>query len=185
MSSFDFRALVGAGDALIVIPPFAGLDRPSLAAHTLQACAAQSGFRVRVLYANLLLAKEVGDTLYTAICFGATSSLLGERFFARSAYGVPQLGRDDPVIEAAITDISGRVDVTPDQVRALESRMSGWIEELSAAISDLGFPIVGFSTTFEQTAASVALLNRIKALSPETITLLGGANCEGEMAEGI
>ena len=28
-------------------------------------------------------------------------------------------------------------------------------------------------------------MRRIKALSPKTTTLLGGANCEGEMAEGI
>lgn len=185
MSSLDFRALVGSGDALIVIPPFAGLDRPSLAAHTLQACAAKAGFRVRVLYANLLLAKEIGDSLYTAICFAPTSSLLGERFFARSAYGVPQLGRDDPVIQAAITDISGQVNVTPDEIRALETRMSGWVDQLAAAIADLRFPVVGFSTTFEQTAASVALLNRVKAFQPQTITLLGGANCEGVMAEGL
>jgi ribosomal peptide maturation radical SAM protein 1 len=185
MSNFDLRPLIGRGDALIVIPPFAGLDRPSLAAHTLQACAAEAGFRVRVLYANLLLAKEIGDSLYTAICFAPTSSLLGERFFARSAYGVPQLGRDDPVIRAAINDISGQVNVTPDEIRDLETRMTGWVEHLAAAIAECRFPVVGFSTTFEQTAASVALLNRVKALQPETITLLGGANCEGVMAEGL
>jgi len=176
---------VGGGDALIVIPPFAGLDRPSLAAHTLQACAAKAGFKVRILYANLLLAREIGDSFYTAVCYASTSSLLGERFFARSAYGVPQLGHDDPIIEAAITGVSGKVNVTPEEIRALESRMTVWIDDLAAAIVDLGFPIVGFSTTFEQTAASVAFLNRVKTLSPETITLLGGANCEGEMAEGI
>jgi ribosomal peptide maturation radical SAM protein 1 len=98
---------------------------------------------------------------------------------------VPQLGRDDPVIRAAITDISGQVDVTPDQIREIENRMSAWVDELAAAVLELGFPMIGCSTTFEQTAASVALLNRIKARSPETITLLGGANCEGRMAEGI
>jgi ribosomal peptide maturation radical SAM protein 1 len=37
----------------------------------------------------------------------------------------------------------------------------------------------------EQTAASVALLKRIKKLRPDVVTIIGGANCEGEMAEGI
>lgn len=39
--------------------------------------------------------------------------------------------------------------------------------------------------TFQQTTASVALLGRIKRLRPDTITILGGANCEGEMAQGL
>jgi ribosomal peptide maturation radical SAM protein 1 len=181
----DLPSLEAGGDVLLVVPPFAGLDRPSLAAHTLQACAEQAGFQTRVFYASMVLAEAMGDTLYEAVCFAPTSALLGERFFARSAYGVPPLGRDDPVIEAAITDLSGKVDLSPEFIRALEGRIGGWVEEVAAAIVALGFPIVGFSTTFEQTSASVALLNRVKALAPSIIALLGGANCEGEMAEGI
>lgn len=181
----DLRALLGEGHALIVVPPFAGLDRPSLAAHTLQACAARHGFRVSVFYASFSLAKLIGDTLYEGICFAPTSALLGERFFARSAYGVPPLGKDDPVIQAAITDLSGQVDLEPSAIRELETKMGAWADETAAEIAALGFRVVGLSTTFEQTAASVALINRIKQLAPETITLMGGANCEGEMAEGI
>jgi ribosomal peptide maturation radical SAM protein 1 len=45
--------------------------------------------------------------------------------------------------------------------------------------------VVGLSTTFEQTAASAAILSAIKALDDAPITIIGGANCEGEMAEGI
>jgi len=185
MSTVDLRALLGEGDALIIIPPFAGLDRPSLAAHTLQSCAALSGFRVRVFYANFSLAKEIGDTSYEAICYGPTSALLGERFFARSAYGLPSLGRDEPLIEAAVKDLSGQVDLSPEFIRALEGRVDQWCDEIAVMVASLNFPVIGFSTTFEQTAASVALLNRIKALAPSKIALLGGANCEGEMAEGI
>jgi len=185
MRAPDLQALLGEGDCLIVVPPFAGLDRPSLAAHTLQACAAQAGFQTRVLYANLLLAATIGDTTYQATCYAPTSALLGERFFARSAYRVPPLGRNDPIIGAAITNFSGKVDLSPEDIRALEARITEWADEIAATIAALGFPIIGFTTTFEQTAASVALLNRIKAVAPSTIALLGGANCEGEMAEGI
>ena len=185
MDRSKLRSLIGEGDALIVVPPFAGLDRPSLAAHTLQACAARDGWRVRVLYLNQVLAARIGDDVYEGICFAPTSSLLGERFFARTAYGVPPLGRDAPTIETTITDITGKAEVSDDAIRRLEESAGEWVEEISDAIVDLGFPIVGFSTTFEQTAACVALINRIKAKSPSTITLMGGANCEGEMAHGI
>jgi ribosomal peptide maturation radical SAM protein 1 len=44
---------------------------------------------------------------------------------------------------------------------------------------------VGVTTTFDQTSAAVALLDRIKAAAPLVRTVIGGANCEGEMAVGV
>jgi len=177
--------LLPQGDALLIVPPFGGVDRPSLAAHLLQACAAEAGFRTPVLYANMALARIMGDSEYTAVCFAATSSLLGERFFVSTAYGLPPFGRDDPKIETSISDVSGKVSISPDAFREFEKMIAGWVTELAGAIVKRGYRAVGSSSTFEQTAASVSILNAIKALSPDTITILGGANCEGEMAEGI
>ena len=185
MPPYDLRALIGAGDALIVIPPFAGIDRPSLAAHLLQGCAARAGFRVPVLYANLALAAAIGDTNYEAICYAPTSALLGERFFSRSAYGLPAFGRYDPVIETTVNEVADQVQISPDSFRELERGVDEWIDFVGDAIASAGFPVVGCSTTFEQTAASLALLNHVKRRVPSVITILGGANCEGEMAEGI
>jgi ribosomal peptide maturation radical SAM protein 1 len=56
---------------------------------------------------------------------------------------------------------------------------------MAAAIVERQAPIVGCATMFEQTAASVALLKRIKRLSPSVVTIIGGPNCEGEMAQGV
>lgn len=179
------KSVVSKGDALIVVPPFAGLCRPFLAAHLLQACARRAGLRVSVFYANLALAKFIGETNYEAICDASTSVLLGERFFAATAYGVPPFGRGEPDVEAAIFDLSSKLKAAPEIFRTLEAEMGNWVTALASAIVDGEFAVVGCSTTFEQTAASVAILDRIKAISPSTITILGGANCEGEMAEGI
>ena len=44
---------------------------------------------------------------------------------------------------------------------------------------------VGFSSSFHQTAASAALAHRLKQLKPDLRTVLGGANCEGEMGEAV
>src|SRR5262249_14390972 len=54
-----------------------------------------------------------------------------------------------------------------------------------AGILDFDPTVVGCSTMFQQTAASVAMLKSVKRLRPEIVTVLGGANCEGEMAAGI
>ena len=61
-----------------------------------------------------------------------------------------------------------------------------WLDRFCTAIAScFGYMIVGCTTTFQQTTASFAILNRIKSLRPDIVTVLGGANCEGEMAEGL
>jgi ribosomal peptide maturation radical SAM protein 1 len=185
MDHHDLESTLGEGDALIIVPPFAGLDRPSLAAHLLQACARRKGYEVRVFYANHSLARLMDEATYEAVCFAPTSYLLGERFFASVAYGLPPFGRDDPRIECALVEVSGKVELSPEVLRAREAQIRDWVGSVASAIAARRFPVVGCSSTFEQTAASVALLNHIKAARPQTITILGGANCEGEMAQGL
>ena len=181
--------LPAGGDALIVVPPFAGLDRPSLAAHLLQACAREAGFTVHVLYANLLLAANIGEINYEAVCYAPTGALLGERFFARAAFDAPAFGRNAGSYEAYFRRLEdkyhGTLKVDLDDLRRLEPLALEWADSLANEISSRAFRVVGATSTFEQTAASVALLTRVKQARPDIITILGGANCEGQMAEGI
>lgn len=184
----DFNSLLRDGDAIIIVPPFAGLDRPSLAAHVLQACAADAGIKVRVLYANLLLGSEIGELNYQAVCYAASGALLGERFFAAAAYGIPPFGHDTAYLsyfENPAEKYDDEVEIDLAELQRLQPQVQKWTEAIAAAITAHGYKVVGSTTTFEQTAASVALLNRVKQLSPETITIIGGANCDGQMAEGI
>ena len=167
---------------LLIVPPFAGLDRPSLGVHLLQATAAQAGVAVQVLYANLRLAARIGERLYQEVCYGAPSALMGERFFAAAAYGLPALGRDGG---AGVTGSSPELTERMEVLRAVQPEALAWAEEVADWVVANGYRLVGCTTTFEQTASSVALLCRIKARDPNIVTLLGGANCEGEMARGL
>jgi ribosomal peptide maturation radical SAM protein 1 len=181
---------IGKGDALIIVPPFASLELPSLGAHLLQACAKGAGLDVRLLYANLVFAASFSEETYDGISCGyqTTAELIGERFFAAAAYGRPPLalpmdGSYDQRFSRAIADFEMKLSLT--QLRALEVLATDWVERVGASVARLGFPVVGVSTTFEQTAAAVALLAAVKRRCPETITIVGGANCEGPMADGI
>lgn len=175
-------------DALIIVPPFAGLDRPALGAHVLQACARAQGFDVRVLYANMLLAREIGESEYVAICFASTSNLLGERFFARAAYGLsPKVfGKGE---NETMPERRNRKKHAPPMgwrnFAELAGSAENWADVFAGRIVPQSFGAIGCTTTFEQTAASFALLSRIKRIYPESVTILGGANCEGPMADGI
>jgi ribosomal peptide maturation radical SAM protein 1 len=177
MSLDCLEGLLLDGEILIIVPPFAAVNRPSLPAHLLQACALASGFRVSVLYANLLLAAEIGVGLYSAVSNAPPHAMVGERFFARSAHGLPPFGEPDGPALTLDIDLPALVRVEP--------RAVPFAEAVAAAVARRPFKVVGATTTFEQTNASLALLQRIKRARPEIVTILGGANCEGEMAKGI
>ncbi|GHG97259.1 RiPP maturation radical SAM C-methyltransferase [Comamonas sp. JC664] len=177
-------------DALLILPPFAGFSYGGLGVHLLQACAREAGLEARVLYANLHLAGEVGQRTYVdmACDYACTPELFGERFFARAAFDRPALalpedGSQDERFTGAIAQFGMRLDLA--RMRELEARAYDWADRMGQAIARCGFPVVGASTTFEQTAAAIALLRAVKRHRPETVTLLGGANCEGEMAQGL
>jgi len=192
-----YRGLLGDADVLLIVPPFAALKYPSLGLHLLQACGRQAGIRVSVFYANLALAAAIGEANYARICDAPMGSFVGERFFCRCAYGSPALGRNARKMHEATWVIEGNRDVEfepestaerpipPRELARLEKTTGRFVNRVAGAIAEHSYRIVGCTTNFEQTSASVALLNRIKRLCPSTVTILGGANCEGEMAEGI
>lgn len=185
------------GDAILIVPPFATLRYPSLAVHLLQACCRRAGFRVSVLYANFVLAAILGEKDYGLICEAPMGSFAAERFFARAAFGVPRLGRRARRMFEPPWEIRGEeeIELEPDagtesflplaKLRRLEPLAEGFAEAIARAVAGRDYAIAGCTTIFEQTAASVAILDRVKRLNPKIVTALGGANCEGEMARGL
>lgn len=200
---FDFEHSTCAGDALLIVPPFARLNAPALGVHVLQACAQAAGFQVKVLYANLMLGGVIGFQNYMDICQTPPTVVLGERLFAASAYDLPPLGRQPERMYDYAThfgllpaEVQSRLTSLFEQVQPcnppplpilleMEAQLQAWVETVAAQVVALNCQVVGCTTMFEQTAASIALLRRIKALSPQTITIIGGSNCEGEAAQAI
>lgn len=164
---------------LLVVPPFASINRPSLAAHLLQACARQGGFVVDVLYANIAFAAAFGAELHQKMSYTSASVLIGDRIFSRTAHMLPSFGRNF-YPEAAM-----KAGFDVGRLREVESQLDSWLDSLVESIIAESWQVVGCSSTFEQTSASIAILRRVKSRCPETKTILGGANCEGEMANGV
>jgi ribosomal peptide maturation radical SAM protein 1 len=184
LASYDFSSLLRDGDVLLIVPPFSTWRYTSLACHLLQACAREVGIRVSVLYANIILAALMGKENYDLINIDY-HQLLGERFFSRAAYGLPPFGSSLYKYRNQGDNNQSEYNLEWSELQQLETKANEWAEKIAVAVVQRGFKLVGASTSFQQTAATVALLNRIKRLSPETVTFVGGANCEGEMAEGI
>ncbi len=169
--ALDLVGLLGAGDVLLVVPPFSAWSFSSLACHLLQAVAREKGVTVRVLYANFVLAAMLGKDLYNRLGDNYRQ-LAGEKAFGRAAYGHRHQGARPDSID-------------PDTWAEVESIAETWTEVVARAVVQSQFKIVGCSNSFQQTSASVALLERIKSFDRQVITFVGGSNCEGEMAHGI
>lgn len=172
------------GRVLLVLPPFAGIDRPSLGLHTLQAVARKAGQDVSILYSNIIFARCIGESQYEKLCYAPTPLLLGERCFAEIAYGKP-VGAPTVLGGGFRTALDLPELPSDDDFDEVKKVAAVFIDALTTEISEGQFALVGATTTFEQTAAAVSILNGVKRKSPTTITIIGGANCEGEMATGI
>jgi ribosomal peptide maturation radical SAM protein 1 len=180
--------IVRQAEVLLVVPPFALHDRPALGIHILQAIARKAGFEAQVLYANLLFCSRFGESIHGSLSQGQVGLFLGERLFARSAYSGPALGRDGGRGLKPTLEQYRRVDDRfPDfaSVKDIEEDIPNWLESFVPDIAAESYQVVGCTSSFEQNAASIAILSSVKKRRPETITLIGGANCEGEMAKGV
>lgn len=168
----------------------------------MQACARQAGFHVDILYTNMRLAAEIGVETYSVLdsIFGR---LAGEWLFAQAAHGI-ESSIGDAIRIADPYDISAHpdwkpyrqlfrrmIDDDPDhllaELKRLREYLPDWITRVGEDVvgASEAYQIVGCSTSFDQTNASLVLLREIRRRVPSIVTIIGGSNCEGEMAEGI
>jgi ribosomal peptide maturation radical SAM protein 1 len=192
METHRFKHLCGGADALIIVPPFAGTERPSLGVHTLQACCARRGLCVKVVYANLDMAAEIGEDVFREF-WHTSQAMFGERFFSTAAFGRPL---DEDWFQILKLHLIQTDSAAPwmgaqtswqglDRLEKFWKKVSAWVDEFVSDLLRYPCPVIGCTTSFEQTAASLAFLNSVKKQHPKITTILGGANCEGEMALGL
>jgi len=164
--------------------PFAEVQRPSIALGLLQAALSRAEIPSEVVFGNLKFAECVGLVSYQAILSTPTDHLLGEWCFRNCVF--PDFHPDDDEYLKLVLDVRSNgfppsLEQRKSMIRWLRAQTADYIDELAHSILDRRPRIVGCSSMFQQHCASLALLKRIRELSPETVTLMGGANCEGEM----
>jgi ribosomal peptide maturation radical SAM protein 1 len=166
---------------LLLSMPFGALDRPALGLSLLKARLAEGGIPCDVRYLTFPFAEFIGydqyqwmmiDLPYTAFAgdWAFTHLLYGERPASDAAY-VQEMLRQTWRLDA---DAIGRIQ----RIRSLTSH---FLEYCLAAIPWEDYAVVGFTSTFEQNIASLALAQRIKSVHPSITIVFGGANWEAEM----
>jgi len=176
------------GDMLIIVPPFTKIGYPSIAAHTLQSYAKKHSIKIKVFYANLALARFFDHyfdrNLYNDFCQLSISKqnlFLGERFFFRTVYGKrPFAVRDERCLSFLRKHI--RDSTLRKVVFDVERHVSEWLTNLTDSILNSNYKIIGCTSSFQQVLACISIFNVLKRCNKDIITIIGGANCEGEMA---
>lgn len=183
----DFSAAPTDSIALVFMP-WGAITRGSIGLGILKRCAQRLGVHADVHYLNTRFAELLGLEFYQNVSDG--EPLLPEWFFSHVLFGSNGLG----LIENSWDDLM-RARYSP-MVKESMSR-AGWTEARCHEVTDLIIPqyieeclaridwskykLVGFSSTFAQTLASLLLSRRIKHLYPEVKIAFGGANAESEM----
>ena len=177
-------AAAGRIDVALVAMPLLEVQHPSIALGLLQAALAKDGLRSDVIYGNLAFAQAIGLVQYQALLMTPTDHLVGEWCFAQGLF--PDFRPDDDeyldlVLEVQSRGFPAELEQRKELVRWVRSQTEGFVERLARSIVDRRPRIVGCSSMFQQHCASLALLRQVRTLSPDTVTIMGGANCEGEM----
>lgn len=175
-------------DVLLVSMPFGPLLQPAIGLSLLKAGLVRRGRSARIQYFTLRFAKLVGVGTYLQVSLARaapTHTLVGEWIFSHALRGRPSTDDDTGYIDAILRG-EGRSHAGPSanflrQARRMRRRASPFLERCLERIVRQRPRVVGFTSAFQQQAASLALARLVKRRRPETCIVFGGANCEGEM----
>jgi ribosomal peptide maturation radical SAM protein 1 len=170
-------------DVVFVVMPFADIQSPAIGVSLLQAQLDRRGLSSRILYLNVTFAEMIGADLHGRLSAGLSSNALaGEWFFADCVFGADIPPDYDYV--SKVLSRSAPPDTVADIIEARRARHA-FVAECAAEVLALQPRIVGFTTMFDQTCASVAVAKAIKAGPNPPLVVFGGANCEGEMGRQL
>lgn len=173
---------------LLVNMPWALIDVPSLALGILRNAAdrALPDAEIEVLHGNLeyvdWIAEQeddfgVGD--YHFYSLETYFAGVGDWVFTSALHGVPEWRVAEFTAQASFS--GPKMDAT---IR-LHQRSPEFIAHLTEQILRFAPDVVGFTSTFQQNAAALAAARAVKAAAPHIVTVLGGANCDGEQGAAM
>jgi ribosomal peptide maturation radical SAM protein 1 len=166
----------------LVNMPFAPADRPSIQCGLLKAGLQEHGWSVDVHHLNLHLAVEIGAPLYQLLSSMRTGHLLGDWLFSAAAFKshstiedyyrtCPDLAETCQILGLDLKDLGDL------QAVAFPALIKIWAQRWDWK----AYQVIGFTSTFEQNVAALAMARAIKSSAPGSFVVMGGANFDGEM----
>jgi ribosomal peptide maturation radical SAM protein 1 len=156
--------------------PFLHADRPSIPLGLLKAVGVARGFPVRTLHACLDFAARIGPEYYSLLA-DHRGRQVGDWLFSVEAFGA---AAPDPDGRLLLEDFGDELAYLGDRLPHIRAHdVPAFLDDIVDELD--GARLVGFSATFQQSVASLALARRLKQRRPDVLTVFGGANFDGEM----
>lgn len=180
---------------LLLNMPCGATVRPAIGISLLKAALTRDGLPCDIRYLNFTYAKQIGVADYERICRLTGDTMVAEYIFAADLFGPEALRVEEyidtvlrPVVKGSLSETGG--------TRETNEELTAWVEVLTeyarrfldycmTSIAWDDYALVGFTSTFHQSLASLALAHRLKAKYPHIKIAFGGANCEAEMGAAM
>lgn len=166
----------------LVNMPFATADRPSIQCGLLAGALSRRGHVVEILDFNLELAAHLGAETYARLARMRSEAHIGDWLFSAAAFdttgGEDVYRREIPEVDRTCERLGCTFDVLCELRR---ERIPAFLMQCLEDVDWGRFDAVGFTSTFEQQVAALALARRLKERFPAQIMIFGGANISGEM----
>jgi ribosomal peptide maturation radical SAM protein 1 len=170
----------------LVSMPFASSRRPSLQLGLLKGLAEQAGWEAVAMHLGVEFAGLVGRARYELLC-QHRGIQLAEWVFSLAAFGESAPDPDGQLLAelpAPFVEEFKRHDIVDPSAwfhRLRGTVVPAFLEACTATIGAGDFAAVGFTSTFQQNAASFALAARLKREPRPPFTIFGGANFDDVM----
>lgn len=166
--------------------PYGALERPALGLSLLKAGLQAENISCDVRYLSFSFADFIGAENYQWMCYEIPyTAFAGDWSFTTALYGKKYDAHEEKYVEEILRNIWQLDNETIQRILYIKSQIPNFIEHCLSSIEWRDYPIVGFTSTFEQNIASLALAKRVKKNFPEIKTVFGGANWEAEMGREL
>lgn len=168
------------GGVLLINMPFSCADRPQLNVSLLKSALVARGVPCDVADFNLDFAEAVRPVIYQWLCEGFNhNAMAGEWLFAHHFFGDALLDG-----EGYLRHLRERAFASPEavaRIREVRRHVGPFLEHCLRSVDWGRYAVVGFTSTFHQNMASLALAHAVKERHPGKVVVMGGANCEYPM----
>jgi ribosomal peptide maturation radical SAM protein 1 len=145
----------------------------------------ESGYSCDVRYLAFSFAEFIGQPDYQWMCYELPyTAFAGDWSFTQALYG-EQPRSESAYIQSILRDAWQLPDADVARIFRIRSMVPYFLDHCLATVPWSDYRVVGFTSTFEQNIASLALAKRIKQNYPKISIVFGGANWESEMGREL
>jgi ribosomal peptide maturation radical SAM protein 1 len=166
---------------LLLSMPFGALERQALGLSLFKTRLRDEGFQCDIRYLTFTFARLTGVENYCWVSSEIPhTAFAGEWIFTDSLYDTAESSQSD-YLHYVLKGIWQFDDMAIRRILKIKNMAQKFLDYCMKTIKWEDYSIIGFTSTFEQNIASLALAKRIKSEYPKIKIAFGGANWEGEM----